>query len=90
MRKSEILGNKLNKAEYYLEIVKSLVNQVIDSDENGDGISAGLFNKTVDDLSDLISDLGYEIIMPLEMEEIDCSVCVAKEGDEDSFSNLGV
>ena len=90
MRKSQILSDKLHRAEYYLELAKNLVNQVIDSDENGDGISAGLFNNSIERTLELIDDLGYEIIMPLEMEEIDCSVCVAKEGDEDSFSNLGV
>jgi hypothetical protein len=90
MTKSKILSDKLHRAEYYLELAKKLVNQVIDSDENGDGISAGLFNNSIERTLELIDDLGYEIIMPLEMEEIDCSVCVAKEGDEDSFSNLGV
>ena len=69
MNKSQILGNKLNKAEYYIELARNLVNSVIDADENGDGISAGAFNKTADDLLDLIGDLGYEIIMPMEMAE---------------------
>ena len=69
MTKSEILGNKLRKAEYYLELAKNLVNQVIDSDENGDGISAGLFNNSIDRTLELVDDLGYEIIIPLEMEE---------------------
>ena len=40
MTKSQILGNKLNKAEYYIELARNLVNSVIDADENGDGISA--------------------------------------------------
>lgn len=71
MTKAELLTNKLNKAEYYIEMARRLVNQVIDLDENGDGVSAGAFNKTADDLIDLIGDLGYEIIMPLEMEEMD-------------------
>lgn len=69
MTKSEFLSNKLNKAEYYIEMARRLVEQVINEDENGDGISAGVFHKTCDDLVDLIGDLGYEIIMPMEMEE---------------------
>lgn len=69
MTKAEFLSNKLNKAEYYIEMARRLVNSVVDADENGDGISAGKFDKTCDDLIDLIEDLGYEIIMPLEMEE---------------------
>ena len=73
MTKSELLGNKLNRAEYLIEQARNLVNQVIDADENGDGISAGAFNKTADDLLDLIGDLGYEILMPMEMEETENS-----------------
>ena len=71
MRKSELLSNKLHKAEYYLEIAKRLVNEVIDLDESGDGISAGLFNNSIERTLELIDDLGYEIIMPIEMEEED-------------------
>lgn len=69
MSKSVILSDKLNKAEYYIELARKLINQVVDADENGDGISAGLLDKKLDEVVDLIDDLGYEIIMPLEMEE---------------------
>ena len=69
LNKSEILGNKLLKAEYYLELAKTLVNQVIDADENGDGVSAGAFNNSIERTLELIDDLAYEIIMPIEMEE---------------------
>jgi hypothetical protein len=69
MTKSEKLSSKLRQAEVYLELAKKLVNQVIDLDENGNGISAGLFNNNIDKTLELIDDLGYEIIMPIEMEE---------------------
>jgi hypothetical protein len=97
MTKSKLLSDKLHRAEYYLELAKKLVNQVIDSDENGDGVSAGLFNNSIDKTLELIDDLGYEIIMPIEMAE-DEAICIdlgsgiydAREGNEDSFSNLGM
>lgn len=69
MTKSKILSDKLHRAEYYLELAKKLVNEVIDADENGDGSSAGLFNNSINRTSELIDDLGYEIIMPIEMAE---------------------
>lgn len=93
MNKSELLSRKLRKAEVYLEMARNIVNEVVKADEFGDGISAPLFDKSIDSAVDLIDDLAYEICMPLEMMEngeIDCSVCVAKAGDEDSFSNLGI
>ena len=71
MTKSELLSNKLNKAEYYIELARTLINQVVDADENGDGQSAGLLDKKLDEVIDLIGDLGYEIIMPMEMEEME-------------------
>ena len=69
MMKSEILMNRLNRAEVLIEQARRLVESVIDEDESGDGCSAGKFMKTCDDLVDLVNDLGYEIVMPLEMEE---------------------
>ena len=69
MSKAVVLSDKLNKAEYYIELARKLINQVVDADENGDGISAGLLDKKLDEVVELIDDLGYEIIMPLEMEE---------------------
>jgi hypothetical protein len=69
MMKSEILMNRLNRAEVLIEEARRLVESVIDEDENGDGFSAGKFMKTCDDLVDLVNELGYEIVMPLEMEE---------------------
>ena len=69
MNKSQLLSNKLNLAESYIEKARRLINQVVEADENGDGISAPILDKTLDDVIDLIGDLGYEIIMPLEMEE---------------------
>ena len=67
--KSEILSRKLRKAEIYLEMARNLVNEVVLADENGDGVSAPIFDKTIDSAVDLIDDLAYEICMPLEMEE---------------------
>ena len=69
MNKSEILSRKLRQAEVYLEKARNLVNEVIDADENGDGVSAPIFDKAIDTAVDLIDDLAYEICMPLEMEE---------------------
>ena len=95
MRKSELLSNKLHKAEYYLEIAKRLVNEVIDLDESGDGISAGLFNNSIERTLELIDDLGYEIIMPIEMAEdeansidIGSGIYDAREGNEGEIGRV--
>lgn len=69
LTKSEILSKKLRKAEIYLEMARNLVNEVVLADEFGDGISAPIFDKTIDTAVDLIDDLAYEICMPLEMME---------------------
>lgn len=69
MKKSIIMSDKLNRAEYHIEMARKLINQVVEADENGDGTSAPILDKKLDDVIDLIGDLGYEIIMPMEMEE---------------------
>lgn len=69
MRKSQVLSNKLNLAESYIERARRLINQVVEADENGEGNSAFSLDNKLDEVIDLIGDLGYEIIMPLEMEE---------------------
>ena len=69
MRKSELLSKKLRQAEVYLEMARNLVNEVVLADEFGDGVSAPIFDKTVNSAVDLIDELAYEICMPLEMEE---------------------
>lgn len=69
LTKSELLSKKLRKAEIYLEMARNLVNEVVKADEFGDGISAPLFDKSIDVSVDLINDLAYEICMPLEMME---------------------
>ncbi len=71
MQKSEILMNRLNRAEVLIEQARRLVESVIDADESGDGCSAGKFMKTCDDLVDLIGDLGFEICMPMQAEEME-------------------
>lgn len=69
MRKSDILGNKLRQAEVYLEMARNLVNEVVLADEFGDGVSAPIFDETLNKCVDLIDELAFEICMPLEMEE---------------------
>lgn len=69
MRKSEILSKKLRQAEVYLEMARNLVNEVVLADEFGDGVSAPIFDQTVNSAVDLIDELAYEICMPLEMME---------------------
>ena len=69
MRKSEVVMQKLNKAEVLLMRAASLVEQVLQMDENGDGASGGKFMNQVEEMVDLLNDLGYEVAMPMECEE---------------------
>jgi hypothetical protein len=69
MYKSELVMNKLNQAETLLQRVVSLVEQVAQLDENGDGCSVGKFMTAADEMANLLDELGYEIAMPMQVEE---------------------
>ncbi len=69
MKKSEILGNKIRRAELLLLQAQTLINEVLDADENGDGESGGVLMMKTEECMDLLSQLDYEICMPLQMEE---------------------
>lgn len=69
MNLSEKLTMKLNKAEVLIEQARSLVLQVIDEDEIGDGASGGSVDLKFDEMVDFISDIGYEVIMPIQFQE---------------------
>lgn len=71
MRKSDKLTEKLNRAEQLIEQARTLVLQVIDADETGDGCTGGQVNPKFDDLVDFLGEVGYEVIMPMQMEEED-------------------
>lgn len=69
MTKSEILMAKLAKAAELVERAKRCVEFVLQNDEAGDGESGGKFMTLADKLIDLTDDLGYEIVMPMQVEE---------------------
>lgn len=69
MRKSEVVMQKLNQAEVHLMRAVSLVEQVLQMDEDGNGSSGGEFMAQADGLVDLLNELGYEIAMPMQTEE---------------------
>lgn len=69
MLKSERLNVKLNKAEILIEQARALVLQVLDEDENGEGCTGCRVDKVFDDLVDFIGDVGYEVLMPMQLEE---------------------
>lgn len=71
MRKSELLSQKLNKAEQLIERAKRCVEYVLANDVNGDGCSGGRFMTLADELIDCTNEIGYEVVMPLEMQEDD-------------------
>ena len=69
MNLSEKLTVKLNKAEVLIEQARTLVLQVIAEDEIGDGRLGSEIDPKFDEMIDFISDVGYEVIMPIQMEE---------------------
>lgn len=66
---SERLTVKLNQAEILIEKARNLVLQVIAEDEIGDGRLGAEIDPKFDQMIDFISDVGYEVIMPIQMEE---------------------
>jgi hypothetical protein len=71
MRKSELVMNRLNRAETLICQAISEVEKVLQMDESGDGESGGKFMMGAESLIDLINELGYEIAMPMQVEEED-------------------
>ena len=77
MTKSETLMAHLNQAQTLVERATLLVQKVVDADQVGDGVSAGPFFDTAKKLLDLIDELGYEIVMPLQVEEDEREIEIA-------------
>lgn len=69
MRKSELIQVKLTQAEQAIERAIRLVNEVSLMDETGDGNSVGDFMTVANAAIEEINEIGYEICMPLQMEE---------------------
>lgn len=77
MTKSETLMSQLNQAESLIQRATQLVQKVVDADQVGDGDSAGAFFATAEELLGLIDSLGYEIVMPLQVEEDEREIEIA-------------
>ena len=77
MTKSETLMSQLNQAESLIVRATQLVQKVVDADQVGDGVSAGAFFATAEELLGLIDSLGYEIVMPLQVEEDEREIEIA-------------
>lgn len=69
-----------------LKVINLRGNQLMSRHTRGADWELGQLDSLQDHLTDVIiaqSDFN-------KLNQIDCSKCVAKAGDEDSFSNLGV
>lgn len=69
MRKSEVVTMKLSQAEAAIERAIKLVQEVSQLDENGDGSSIGDFMSVANIALDEIAEIGYEVAMPMQMDE---------------------
>lgn len=69
MKRSEIMEKKLNDAEVMLEKARDLVLEVMKCDDDCYRNSANLINEQFDQLSDLVGEVSYEVIMPMELQE---------------------
>lgn len=70
MKQSDYLAQKLQRAELLIQAAQQMVQEVLDADERGDGFSGGAFMMKTEECIDLINQLGYEVVMPLQMEEV--------------------
>ena len=66
MELSETLMMKLNEAVDLVERARTLVLQIIDEDETGDGAQVDL---KFDEISDFIWDIGYDCILVAQQQE---------------------
>lgn len=69
MKRSEIMEKKLNRAEVLIEEARELVLEVMKCDEDCFAKSQNLINEEFDKLADLVGEVGYEVVMPMEMQE---------------------
>ena len=69
MKRSEIMEKKLNRAEVLIEEARELVLEVMKCDEDCFAKSQNLINEEFDKLADLVGEVSYEVIMPMEIQE---------------------
>ena len=67
LSKAETLAMKLSEAEDLIERARTLVLQIIDEDETG--AVASTADLKFDEISDFISDIGYDIILEAQQQE---------------------
>ena len=67
MKLSETLMMKLTEAEDLIEQARSLVLQIIDEDETGAVVATA--DLKFDEISDFISDIGYDCILAAQHQE---------------------
>jgi hypothetical protein len=87
--KADCIKAHIAKAQYYLELADK--HQQLALAGEADAQSYDLHNGIESMMEDL-DDLAYEVCVPLEMNTIDIGSGMydAREGNEDSFSNLGL
>ena len=67
MKLSETLTMKLSEAEDLIEHARTLFLQVIDEDETG--AMASTVDLKFDEISDFISDIGFDVILTAQHQE---------------------
>jgi hypothetical protein len=85
MTKSDIIKSKIDRAQFHLEQADKLQQEAF-----GELAELGCYDihNGIEALLQQMDEVLMEVCIPLEITSIDCSLYEAKEGDEDSFSNI--
>jgi hypothetical protein len=88
MTKSEIIKSKISRAQFHLEEADRLQQEAF-----GELAESGCYDlhNGIEEILSEMDDLLMEVCIPLEMNTLDLGDgrYDAREGNEDSFSNLG-
>jgi hypothetical protein len=87
MTKAEQIKAHIAKAQYYLQLADKYQQLALGSDRHHESYE---FHNELENMADEMDELLMEICIPLEMNTIDIGSGLydAREGNEDSFSNL--
>jgi hypothetical protein len=69
MKKSDLLLQKIQKAQYLLEQVDSLQQEIFSAVETEGSTQCFEIHMAIEDLISSLDDVAYEVVSPIQMEE---------------------
>lgn len=69
MKKSELLLQKIQKAQYLLEQVDSIQQEIFSATETAGSTQCFETHMAIQDLISTFDDIAYEVVSPIQMDE---------------------